>query len=63
MKTKNIQERDQLLEYLNDRGIMARPIWKLMNELPMFENYQKSSLSNAEWLEQRVINIPSSCII
>ena len=61
--TKNIQERDQLLEYLNDRGIMARPIWKLMNELPMFENCQTGNLSNSKWFSDRVVNIPSSVVL
>ena len=60
---KNKEQRDSFLNETNSKGVMTRPIWTLMNKLPMFENYQKSSLSNAEWLEQRVINIPSSCII
>lgn len=54
------QARDVVLSELNDAGIMARPIWRLMNELPMFQHCQCSELPNAKWLEDRVVNIPSS---
>jgi hypothetical protein len=39
---------------------MTRPIWKLMNELEMYKDCQATSLENAKFLEQRVVNIPSS---
>lgn len=52
--------RDQFLEETNDAGVMTRPVWQLMNRLPMFEHWQHGDLSNAEWLEARVVNIPSS---
>ena len=55
--------RDEFLAYTNDKGIMTRPIWTLMNKLEMFNNRQTGDLSNAEWLEDRVVNIPSSVII
>lgn len=57
------QARDLLLKELNEAGIMARPIWRLMNTLTMFQDCQSSDLSNAKWLEQRVVNIPSSAIL
>jgi len=57
---KNRQERDLFLEYTNDNGVMTRPIWKLMNKLEMFKNCQCGNLDNSEWLEDRVVNIPSS---
>jgi dTDP-4-amino-4,6-dideoxygalactose transaminase len=40
--------------------VMTRPIWKLMNELEMFKDCQKTDLKNAKYLEERVVNIPSS---
>lgn len=52
--------RDCFLEETNNAGVMTRPVWQLMNRLPMFRNCQCSDLSNAEWLEERVVNIPSS---
>lgn len=54
------QEREEFLKELNAAGVMSRPIWRLMNELPMFRDCQSSDLSNAKWLEERVVNIPSS---
>lgn len=54
------QTRDQFLKQLNEAGVMSRPIWRLMNELDMFRDCQSSDLSNAKWLEERVVNIPSS---
>lgn len=53
-------ERDIFLTESNKQGVMTRPVWKLMNKLPMFENCQRGDLSNAEWLEERIVNIPSS---
>lgn len=54
------QARDVFLKELNAAGVMARPIWRLMNELKMFQDCQSADLSNAKWLEERVVNIPSS---
>lgn len=52
--------RDVFLKELNDAGVMSRPVWRLMNELTMFSGCQASDLTNAKWLEERVVNIPSS---
>jgi len=42
---------------------MTRPIWKLMNELEMFKDYQCGDLTNSKYLEQRVVNITSSVVL
>ncbi len=57
---ENREQRDAFLKESNESGVMTRPIWKLMNKLPMFKDCPKGDLSNAEWLEDRVVNIPSS---
>lgn len=57
---KNRSERDEVLRYLNDAGVMSRPIWCLMNKLEMFKDCATGNLSNAAWLEDRVVNLPSS---
>jgi len=54
------EERDAFLQFSNDKGVMTRPIWTLMNRLPAFQNCQTDSLENSIWLEERVVNIPSS---
>ena len=57
------EQRDKFLNFTNDRGVMTRPIWTLMNKLEMFKNCQQEDLSNSEWLEERVVNIPSSVVL
>jgi len=54
------QERDAFLKETNDQGIMTRPIWRLMSELPMYEQCQNDGLEVSRWLEERVVNLPSS---
>jgi len=54
------QERDDFLKETNDQGIMTRPIWRLMSELPMYEHCQNDGLEISKWLEERVVNLPSS---
>jgi perosamine synthetase len=54
------QARENFLKDLNEAGVMSRPVWRLMNELPMFSECQSADLTNAKWLEDRIVNIPSS---
>ncbi len=60
---KDKQSRDEFLKYTNDNGVMTRSIWRLMNKLDMFKDAQTGNLDNAEWLEDRVVNISSSVIV
>lgn len=60
---KDRAERDAFLTYTNDHGVMTRPIWVLNNKLDMYKGCQCADLTNAEWLEDRVVNIPSTVII
>ena len=60
---KDKEQRDAFLDFTNQNGVMTRPIWRLMNELEMFKDCQCTSLENAKYLEQRVVNIPSSVIL
>ena len=56
-------QRNKFLNESNSNGVMTRPIWILMNKLPMFANAQCDDLRNAKWLHERVVNIPSSTIL
>ena len=60
---KDKEQRDLFLDETNSQGVMTRPIWKLMSKLSMFKNAQHGDLSNSDWLEQRVVNIPSSVVV
>lgn len=58
MKDREAQQR--FLQESNDNGVMTRPIWELMNRLPMFEKCEHDDLLNTIWFADRVVNIPSS---
>ena len=53
-------QRNELLNYMNSREIMTRPVWTPMNKLPMFKSSISDGLQNTLWLEERIVNIPSS---
>jgi aminotransferase in exopolysaccharide biosynthesis len=57
---ENVEQRNALLKTTNNAGVMTRPVWALMNRLPKFSSALCGDLSNAEWLEARVVNLPSS---
>lgn len=53
------EKRDWLLEQTNRRGIMTRPVWRLMHHLPMFAESRRADLSVSEDIEARLVNLPS----
>jgi perosamine synthetase len=53
-------ERELFLTTTNANNVMTRPIWQLMYRLPMYKNCQRDQQINAEFLEERIVNIPSS---
>lgn len=58
LKDKDAQQ--EFLQETNDNGVMTRPVWELMNSLPMFEGCETDGLKNTIWLADRIVNIPSS---
>ena len=57
---KDKEAQVDFLTQTNDNGVMTRPIWELMNRLPMFENCENDGLKNTIFFADRVVNIPSS---
>jgi len=57
---KDKTTRDEFLQFTNDHGVMTRPVWALMNKLVMFKEDLHGNLDNAQYLEDRIVNIPSS---
>lgn len=53
-------DRDEFINFTNEKGVMTRPIWTLMSKLPMFKDCYTDGLKTSLWLEDRVVNIPSS---
>jgi len=58
----DLEARNEFLRVTNEAGVMTRPIWRLMNTLPMYRACETDGLENSRWLEQRVVNIPSSVL-
>lgn len=58
--TTDRNERDDLLELANSQGVMMRPVWNLLHTLPAFSESETDSLINSRWLEDRIVNVPSS---
>ncbi|WP_299123947.1 LegC family aminotransferase [uncultured Winogradskyella sp.] len=62
IELESLEKRNEFLKITNDEGVMTRPIWKLMNSLPMHSTAQCGNLDNSTYLENRIVNLPSSVI-
>jgi aminotransferase in exopolysaccharide biosynthesis len=60
IELENQKERDLFLVETNNAKVMTRPIWQLMYRLPMYQHCQRDEQLNAQFLEERIVNIPSS---
>ncbi len=60
LDAEHSDQRDIILKLTNDNGIMTRPAWSLMSELPAFKDSPSMNLEGARSLFSRLINIPSS---
>ncbi|MDB2462190.1 LegC family aminotransferase [Alphaproteobacteria bacterium] len=59
---QDLAHRDALLKETNDAGVMTRPVWTLMNELPMYQGCTSGDLKVAKYLADRLVNLPSSVV-
>ena len=59
-KLENKKERESFLKETNENGVMTRPIWQLIFKSPLYSGFQKDAQINAMYLEDRIVNIPSS---
>jgi perosamine synthetase len=55
-----VEKRDELLQSINDAGLMARPAWRLLHKLAPYRACPRSPLPIVESLSNCLINIPSS---
>ncbi len=60
VELENLEERNAFLKATNEAKTMTRPIWQLMYRLPMYKHCYRDDQKNAEFLEERIVNIPSS---
>ena len=54
------RQRLQLLEAAHAAGLLLRPVWKLLHQLPMYAAAPRSALPVAENQAKRLVNLPSS---
>jgi dTDP-4-amino-4,6-dideoxygalactose transaminase len=60
VELENKKERDNFLKLTNDNRIMTRPIWQLIFKSTLYSAFQRDEQKNAIFLEERIVNIPSS---
>jgi aminotransferase in exopolysaccharide biosynthesis len=60
VELENRHAREAFLKETNSAGVITRPIWELMYRLPMYDKCQRDEQQNAEYLADRIVNIPSS---
>lgn len=51
--------RDRFLEETNAMGVMTRPLWSLISELPVYNHALRGELINSEYFRDRLVNLPS----
>ena len=59
VELENIKHRNIFLKGTNASKVMTRPIWKLIHLLPMYSECQRDEQKNAQFLSERIVNIPS----
>lgn len=60
IELSNRQERDAFLAYTNEHKVRTRPIWELLYRLEMYKDCQRDDQKNAQYLADRIVNLPSS---
>jgi hypothetical protein len=60
VELEDLNQRNDFLKVTNDAKTMTRPIWQLLYRLPMYKHCYRDHQKNANYLEERIVNIPSS---
>lgn len=51
-------QRDEILQAINDAGLIIRPAWRLTHQLAPYQECPRTPFLVAESLAQRLINLP-----
>jgi|TARA_Y100000385_G_C13006589_1_gene599715 aminotransferase in exopolysaccharide biosynthesis len=62
IELENKKERNQFLKESNNKGVFTRPIWQLLSKSQPYSHFYNDSMKNSIFLEERIVNIPSSFI-
>ena len=52
--------REELLHAAHSAGLLLRPVWKMLHQLPMYVSAPRGALPVAEDQSKRLVNLPSS---
>ncbi len=63
LNSSTFAERDLLLEAFHSKNIQARPAWQLMHTLSMYADCPRMDLTQAQQLELKIVNVPSSSFL
>ena len=55
-------DKEDLIQYLNNKGIEARPLWWCLPDLPMYQNCISTGYEVAKAVAQRVVSLPSGSL-
>ena len=56
----DLKLRNKIIKEINIKKISVRPVWKLMKKINYLSKYPSMNLKNSNYLERRLINLPSS---
>lgn len=60
LKAPSLEQRNILLEAMHKAGMLTRPAWQLMHQLPIYAGMPHMDLTESQRLEQQIICLPSS---
>lgn len=60
---EKLYKKEDVLETLNQNGVMARPVWNPLHKLSAYRDCPKSDLTVTVELAERIVNIPSSAYL
>ena len=60
LSNANAKHHDEIIQQLNQSGIIVRPIWEPLHTLPMYREAPRMNLDVTMNLAQRIINLPST---
>lgn len=63
LEARHAGQLESILELTHQEGIMTRPLWTPLHQLPMLKDAPRMNLATAESLATRMINIPSSAFL
>jgi len=62
LRFENATERDRFLQETNQAGVMTRPLWTPMHQLPMYQACRRGDMPITDGLADTLVHVPSSAL-